>query len=148
MQKSKINSKWNIYKKCRPSIAHWFLGIWVTRGVWDSLINPFCHFSTLCSIPLRLMIKSLVLVSKGTISTALARSLECCCSVDSKLASPWLWLALVLCSSVSMNSWRAASQFSWKVLKEVFSYIISPQACISTHSFSPRTQVRAPFTEI
>lgn len=69
-----------------------------------TLTHSFHHSSTLCSIPLRLMTKSFVLFSKGTISRALARSLERCCFVGPVLTSPWLWLAFVLWRSVSMNS--------------------------------------------
>lgn len=118
------------------------------REAWNDLIGSFHHSSTLCRIPLRLITKSFVLVSKGTISRALASSLECCCVVDSALASPWLWLPFVLWSRVSTNSWRAASQFSWKVLKEVFSYTpISPNSTVSIQNFSQKTVVCVPITE-
>ena len=104
--------------------------------------HSFHHSSTLCSIPLRLMTKSFVLFSKGTISRALARSLERCCFVGPVLTSPWLWLAFVLWRSVSMNSWRAASASSWNVLKWVFRYTwISENACLSRQSFSQKTQI-------
>lgn len=91
------------------------------------------HNSTLWSIPLRLMTKSLVLVRSGTMSRTLASSPACCCGAEAELASPWPWLALELWSSVSMNSCRAASQFSWKALREVFRYTPIPaHACAST----------------
>ena len=118
---------------------------WLVKGrraVWNDPMHSFHHSSTLCSIPLRLMTKSFVLVSKGTISRALARSLERCCFVDPALTSSWLWPAFVLWRSVSMNSWRAASASSWNVLKWAFSYTwISQNACLSRQSFWQKTQV-------